>query len=124
MNTSVEKPHDQTPAKPAEPGRNAMWVREELVQLLSLSATLAGLCITGVTLIQTTSKASMAQTVADDVLASSSLLFLLTTYIIFFALRTRKPKLAERLERVADGLFLVALTGMVLCGFIMVYAIW
>ena len=53
----------------------------------------------------------------------SALLFLLCTYAIFFALRTRKPRWALLLERVADALFLLALTGMVASGFIMVYTL-
>ncbi|MRD47552.1 hypothetical protein [Caenimonas koreensis] len=103
--------------------RNTNWLREELLQLLSLAGTLAGLCITGVTLFHTTGRAAIA-TVADDVLAVSALLFLLCTYTIFIALRTRNEKMAVFLEKVADTLFLLALTGMVLCGFVMVYAVW
>ena len=103
--------------------RNPSWLRQELLQLLSLSGTLAGLCITGVTLFHTTGRAEIAS-VADDVLAVSASLFLLCTYTIFFALRTRKEGVALILERVADTLFLLALTGMVLCGFVMVYAVW
>jgi hypothetical protein len=33
--------------------QNNTWIREELLHLLSLSGTLAGLCITGVTLFHT-----------------------------------------------------------------------
>ena len=93
------------------PARNTTWLREELLHLLSLSGTLAGLCITGVTLFHT-------------VLAASALLFLLCTYAIFIALRTRRERLAVILEKVADTLFLLALTGMVVAGFVMVYAVW
>lgn len=100
------------------------WLREELLQLLSLSGTLAGLCITGVTLLHTVGKHSTTGTIADDVLAISALLFLICTYAIFFALRTRERVLAIMLERIADALFLLALTGMVAAGFVMVYTIW
>ena len=109
--------------EPRKAARNTSWLRQELLQLLSLSGTLAGLCITGVTLLHTTGRATIA-TVADDVLAVSAMLFLLCTYTIFIALRTRSEKLAVILERVANTLFLLALTGMVLCGFVMVYAVW
>jgi hypothetical protein len=102
----------------------ATWLREELTQLLSLSATLAGFCITSVALFHTLARASLTETIADDVLAISALFFLICTYTIFFALRTRHTKLARTLEKVADALFLVALTGMVATGFIMVYTVW
>lgn len=103
---------------------NSTWLREELLHLLSLSGTLAGLSITGVTLLRTLGKASLVQTVADDALAMSALLFLLCTYAIFIALRTQRSALARALERIADVLFLLALTGMVSAGFIMVYTVW
>lgn len=104
--------------------RNGSWLREELLQLLSLSGTLAGLCITGVTLFHALGKPSLPQTIADDGLAVSALLFLVCTYTIFFALKTRHPALALRLEKAVDVLFLLALTGMVASGFIMVYSVW
>ena len=100
-----------------------MWIREELLHLLSVSGTLAGLCITGVALFHTTGKASLPATVADDLLAISALLFLLCTYAIFIGLRTKREALAALLEKIADALFLLALTGMVASGFIMVYAV-
>ena len=100
------------------------WKREELLHLLSLSGTLAGLCITGVALFHTIGRATLPATVADDVLAISALLFLISTYMLFFTLRTKREKLALLLERTADGFFLLALTGMVTAGFIMVYSVW
>jgi multisubunit Na+/H+ antiporter MnhF subunit len=89
-----------------------------------LSATLAGLCITSVTLFHTIGRPSLSATVADDALAVSALLFLVCAYTIFFALRTKTQSIAFRLEKFADILFLVALTAMVASGFIMVYTIW
>ena len=95
-----------------------------MLHLLSLSVTLAGLCITGVTLFRTMGgRVSLQQTLADDILAISALMFLLCTYIIFFTLRTHRESLALNLEKIVDTLFLLALTGMVISGFIMVYKI-
>ena len=99
------------------------WLRDELLHLLSLSGTLAGLSITGVALFHTIGKASISSTIADDVLALTALLFLLCTYAIFFALRTKRQALAIRLEIFIDALFAIALTGMVVAGFIMVYTV-
>ena len=94
-----------------------MWLREELLQLLSVAGTLAGLTITAVALLHTVGHADATPTIVDDMLVSSALLFLLCTYAIFFALRTRRDTVARRLERLADVLFLLALTGMVSSGF-------
>lgn len=100
------------------------WAREELISLLSLSGTLAGLSITGVTLFRTLSDSKGAGTLADDMLALCALAFLLSSYAIFWALRSTKPKLVSRLTALADGLFLGGLTVMVLVGFLMLYSIW
>lgn len=100
------------------------WAREELLHLLSLSGTLAGLCITGVTLLHGgLAGSSRMESLADDMLAFSALLFMLSCYLIFFALRDRESRRAQWLEAVADGLFFLALTGMVAAGFVMVYLI-
>ena len=101
--------------------RKGIWLRDEMLHLLSLSGTLSGICVTGVTLLHTAGKASLQETLADDILAISALMFLLCTYMIFFTLRTRQESLALTLEKVVDTIFLLALTGMVTSGFIMVY---
>lgn len=106
------------------PTPTSVWQRDELLHLLSLSGTLAGLSITGVTLLRTLGKASVVQSIADDALAMAALLFLLCTYAIFIALRTQRVALARTLEKIVDVLFLLALTGMVAAGFIMVYTVW
>ena len=105
------------------PPNQRTWVREELLQLLAVAATLAGLSITSVALLHTVGHTRLTPTIADDVLMLSALLFLLCTYAIFIALRTRRPGWARRLEQVADVLFLLAMTGMVASGFIMVYTL-
>ena len=105
---------------------NRTWMREELLQLLAVAGTLAGLSITAVALLHTVDRvtATTTATIADDMLVLSALFFLLCTYAIFIALRTRQPRVARVLERVADTLFLVALTGMVAAGFVMVYTLF
>lgn len=104
--------------------RSTTWHRDELFHLLSISATLAGLCITGVTLFHTVGQATTAGTIADDFLAGAALLFLLCTYTIFIALRGQNPSPHRLLVQIADILFLLALTGMVVSGFIMAYTVW
>jgi hypothetical protein len=100
------------------------WLREELLHLLSLSGTLAGLCITGITLLHSVPSSARVATIADDGLALSSVLFLICTYATFIALRTQNPALAGRLEFLADILLSVALTCMVISGLVLVYAVW
>lgn len=106
------------------PSNSTTWVREELLHLLTLSGTMAGLCITGVTLFYTVGRDSRAGTLADDMLAICALMFLLCTYVVFIALRTKRPGLAAALDKAVDVLFTLALTLMVGTGFVMVYTVW
>lgn len=100
---------------------NRAWLRTELLQLLATAATLAGLCITAVSLMRQPSQ-PLFNSIADDIMAISALLFLLCTYLIFFALRYQ-PRHMLHFVKLADLLFLAALTGMVLAGFLLVYTV-
>ncbi|MGC3964021.1 MAG: hypothetical protein QM803_12030 [Rhodocyclaceae bacterium] len=100
------------------------WDRSELLSLLSSSATLAGLCITVVALMNTFDKDKSAATVADDMLAACAVGFLLCTYAIFWALRARSRHTAIVLTKVVDGVFLVSLSVMTLAAFVMAYTLW
>ena len=98
--------------------------REELLSLLSTSGSLAGLCITIVALMNTFDKARAQVTLVDDMLALCAGGFLLCIYLIFWALRARRSSLRVILIRVADGVFLLAITSMTLAAFVMIYTIW
>jgi hypothetical protein len=96
--------------------------RDELTSLLSLSGTLAGLCIGIVAFINATHRG--ATTAIDDVLAACAAIFLLCIYLITFALRTRSHKRAVLLAQTVELLFLATLTVMTIAGFFMVYTVW
>ena len=100
------------------------WVRDELLHLLSVSGTLAGLCVTVVALMHTIGAANLTTTVMDDLFALCAFFFLVCTYVIFTALRTRVKHRARTLIKVVDSVFLVALTLMTAAGFMMVYTVW
>ncbi|HEY2775876.1 MAG TPA: hypothetical protein VGK20_17675 [Candidatus Binatia bacterium] len=100
------------------------WDRQELLSLLSASATLAGLCITVVALMNAFNKANSGATIVDDVLALCAAAFLLSTYLIFWALRSSSPSVAVVLTKSVDVIFLAALSAMTAAGFIMLYTIW
>jgi len=103
---------------------SANWAREELLSLLSICGTLAGLCITIVALMNTFYKAQASASVIDDAFAFCAAGFLLCIYLIFWALRTRRTAIVAVLLRVVDGLFLLALTSMTIAGFAMIYTVW
>ena len=67
---------------------------------------------------------SRVATVVDDIFAVCALLFLVSIYVIFSALRTRKLSLARTLVKVVDAMFLGALTLMTMAAFMLVYTVW
>jgi hypothetical protein len=105
-------------------GRSNVWVRDELLHLLSVSGTLAGLAVTVVALMHTLGKEDVATTVIDDIFAVCALIFLLCTYGTFAALRLQPAPVAGVLVRIIDTMFLVGLTLMTAAGFMMVYTVW
>lgn len=100
------------------------WDRAELLSLLSASATLAGLCITVVALMNTFAQTKSAASIVDDVLGVCAAAFLLCIYLIFWALRASNPGLSIALTKAVDALFLFALSAMTITAFIMIYTIW
>ncbi len=92
--------------------------------MLSVSGALAGLCITIVALMNTFDKTRAAVSIVDDMLAVCAAAFLLSIYLIFWALRSRRASLVAALIKVVDAVFLLAMTSMTIAAFIMVYTIW
>ena len=107
-----------------EPTKSDLWVREELLHLLAVSGTLAGLSVTVVALMHTLGTSNTTTTIIDDLFALCALLFLLCTYGIFWALRARNPGMVRLLIKLVDTAFLVGLTLMTAAAFMMVYTVW
>ena len=70
---------------------------------------MAGVCITVISLLQLIPKNTVSSW-ADDVLAINSFVFIVSAWLSFWTLRHKKN--AEKLEQIADWLFLAGLTVM------------
>jgi membrane-anchored protein YejM (alkaline phosphatase superfamily) len=78
-----------------------------------------GVCLTLIGIIRVVITERRIDNLADDFLAADSALFLVSCLLSYWALRTRSLRRMRRVERWADGIFLVALLAMVsVCGFI------
>jgi hypothetical protein len=89
------------------------------IHIFSVSAAMVGVCLTVIGLIHVVSVLGAANTLADDLLALDSFVFLVSCLLAYWALRTRGSRRMHRLEQIADGLFIFALTVMVvICGII------
>lgn len=83
--------------------------------ILPSSATMIGVCMTVISVAHLIPKQSISRHV-NEMLAFDSLLFLCSAMLSYFSIR--RPLLAEKFERFADVIFLVAVSLMVLVGFI------
>ena len=83
--------------------------------ILPSSATMIGVCMTVISLAHLIPKQSISRHV-NEMLAFDSLLFLGSAMLSYFSLR--HPHRAERFERFADVLFLIAISLMVVVGFV------
>jgi amino acid transporter len=93
------------------------------IHIFTVSSAMVGVCLTVIGLIRVVITFGKADTVADDLLAADAFLFLLSCLISYSALRTRSKRRMHRRERIADGIFILAMILMVvICGFI-TYAI-
>jgi hypothetical protein len=93
------------------------------IHIFTVSAAMVGVCLTVIGLISVVVSLRKADTFADDLLAADAVLFLVSCLLSYWALRTRRARRMPRVERLADGIFILALLLMVaVCGFI-TYAI-
>lgn len=97
--------------------------RELLLALLPVSGTLAGICIAALGLVNFKARAQEITTITDDLLGFTALGFLICCYLMFWALSTPQEARLLRLARLADGLFLIALTALVAVGFLILYTV-
>ena len=93
------------------------------IHIFTVSSAMVGVCLTVIGLIRVVITFGKADTVADDLLAADAFLFLISCLLSYSALRTRSKGRMHRMERIADGIFILAMILMVtICGFI-TYAI-
>src|SRR5437764_15454656 len=89
------------------------------MHIFTVSSAMVGVCLTVIGLIRVFITLGKADTLADDLLASDALLFLISCLLSYAALRARSFRRRHRIERAADAIFIVAMMVMtVICGFI------
>ena len=89
------------------------------IHIFSSSATMVGVCLTVIGIFKAIMHFKAFDTFGDDLLAVDALLFLASCVISYFALRTRTTNRHRTIEKLADGIFLVALALMAsACGLI------
>jgi len=93
------------------------------IHIFTVSSAMVGVCLTVIGLIRVVITLGRADTLADDLLAGDALLFLISCMLSYWALRSRGLRRMHRLEKIADGIFIVAMIGMVIICAVITYSI-
>ena len=96
---------------------------ELLMRIFSGSTSMVGVCLGGIGLLHIIGALGPVNHLGDDLLAADALLYLLAAFFSFWALRIDHVQQALQHEKIADALFLLALTLMVGVCLILVYAV-
>src|SRR3954469_12723869 len=105
-------------------GKQKRELEEDIcIHIFTVYSAMVGVCLTGIGLVRVVITRGKADTVADDLLAADALLFLVSCFVSYAALRSRRALRMRRLERIADSVFILAMIVMVaICAFL-TYAI-
>jgi hypothetical protein len=108
-----------------QPQRNANSHLEHdiCIHIFTVSSAMVGVCLTVIGLIRVVITLGTADTLADDLLAADALLFLVSCLLSYWALRSRGLRRMHRLEKIADGIFIFAMIGMVVVCALITYTI-
>ena len=82
--------------------------------ILPVSATMVGVCVTVISLVQLVPKNAISPW-ADDLMAIDTLIFLASTWLSYWTIRHKRN--SDKFERIADGLFIA---GLSIIGFVSV----
>src|SRR6059036_4028621 len=102
---------------------NSHLEQDICVHIFTVSSAMVGVCLTVIGLIRVVITLGTADTLADDLLAADALLFLISSLLSYWALRSRGLRRMHRLERIADGIFIIAMIGMVVVCALVAYTI-
>jgi hypothetical protein len=102
---------------------NSHLEQDICIHIFTVSSAMVGVCLTVIGLIRVVITLATVDTLADDLLAADALLFLVSCLLSYWALRSRGLRRMHRLEKIADGIFIVAMIGMVVVCAVITYTI-
>ncbi|MDD2852602.1 MAG: hypothetical protein PHY09_12000 [Desulfuromonadaceae bacterium] len=91
---------------------NSLLEEDVCGHIFTVSAAMVGVCMTVIGILRLVITIQKINTLADDFLAVDALLFLTSCILSYLALRSRGYTRMHRIERIADGIFILGLLGM------------
>ena len=102
---------------------NTQLEEDLCIHIFTVSSAMVGVCLTVIGLIRVVVTLGTADTLADDLLAGDALLFLISCLLSYWALRSRTMRRMHCLEKIADGIFIIAMIGMVIICALITYSV-
>lgn len=106
---------------PKESG--AAQERDIATHIFTTSSVMLGLCLTIISIMRGQRTSATLGTIVDDIIAMDALIFLLSCFLSYAALRVRHLRRIHRMESMADAVFLVGMTGMAIACVMFVWTI-
>ena len=89
------------------------------IHIFTVPATMVGVCLTVIGIVNVAISIKKVSTITDHLSAVNALIFLTSCLLSYWALRANNKQRMYQVERIADAVFLIGLTSMVvLCGLI------
>lgn len=104
-------------------GQSTHLEQDICIHIFTVSSAMVGVCLTVIGLVRVVITLGTADTLADDFLAGDALLFLISCLLSYWALRSRSVRRMHHLEKIADGIFIIAMIGMVIICALITYTI-
>ena len=109
---------------PDEPsGPESARERNIAAHIFTTSSVMLGLCLTIISIMRGQRNPGGLETIVDDIIAIDALVFLVACFLSYAALRVRHVRRIHRIESVADGVFLLGLSGLGLACSLFVWSI-
>ena len=93
------------------------------IHIFTVSSAMVGVCLTVIGIIRVVIALGEIDTLADDLLAVDAFLFLVAALISYAALRTRTARRMQKVERLADAVFVAAMVLMTVICAVITFAI-
>ncbi len=91
------------------------------IHIFSVSAGLVGVCLTVIGIFRAIAELKKFSTVGDNILAVAALIFLICCITSYLALRSTNKIRKQKIEKIADALFLIGLSLMAIVCVIIAY---
>ena len=91
--------------------------------VFSISASMVGICMTGISLLSVVATQKKIRTFGDELLAVDAVLFMTCCFVSFWSFKTKNNTHRRVLRWVVDSLFMIGLLVMVVVSGLIAYAI-